>query len=559
MSITKPRITSGSITLHFTGRDLPSLNEVLFTYDPILNTIRSIRGRTGGAFSQYASFLWSPAVRALSVLILKNLCKELAGSPLEHGAGHGAGHGAEHGAEHSAALSGEGGSLASSLDYACSKNTAWLADMFGVDPDGVPYARKLLLRTNPERKRPGPVTISLNRLVIDPKNIQVWLDGNRLADKDSIQFLIDAVERSHVTSRGFRGPVDSIEIHQKSREMTHPLEEGAHRSGFGSLPIARYHYLVEPESLRLEYAHGLELGFFDRRFAFFGEGAAQVWQDLVSSPHYSYYHDSLKVLQGCAQELASVCPGLAHFIVDIPGNGVKEKVLFEAFPKEDGRTICLVDSSHEMLRLAAPQAAAHCDRLELFYCNGRIPGELTRIRSYLGDIDSRPVAFMALGNFFSAHYQRQVLVRLHDAMRPGDRFITDVWHHLAEDDSNIQEIFENRASDFDTPEFHRHVMITLRPLGVDFDDGGIELEYERDPIFPFAFRIAQYFVFKRPKVVSYNGRTYHLMKGTRIRLLNYLQYSKKLFTEIVTQHGFEIDWEYDKGHPVHFYSLRAVK
>ena len=137
------------IELAFLNEADPQLEKVKFYYDTELGEIQSIRGKSPGAWLSYNTFLWSPAVRALTLLCVKCAC----GVPEED------------------KISGEEGSLASSLDYAVAKGTAWLSDMFGVNEEGRPYCRKLFLRSNPERKRPGPVFVSLNPQILRASNI----------------------------------------------------------------------------------------------------------------------------------------------------------------------------------------------------------------------------------------------------------------------------------------------------------------------------------------------------------------------------------------------------
>jgi hypothetical protein len=73
---------------------------------------------------------------------------------------------------------GERASLAASLDYALTKGPSWLVDMFGTTSQGALRAKRLFRVTNPNRKRPGPVVVSLNTSLLPPTNIGVTLDGS---------------------------------------------------------------------------------------------------------------------------------------------------------------------------------------------------------------------------------------------------------------------------------------------------------------------------------------------------------------------------------------------
>lgn len=83
-------------------------------------------------------------------------------------------------------LVGERGSPAASLDYALSKEPAWLADIFGWDPQGVLIARRLFVRSNPEMKRPGPVCVSLNRALLRESDIRVDMEGSEVTTEELI-------------------------------------------------------------------------------------------------------------------------------------------------------------------------------------------------------------------------------------------------------------------------------------------------------------------------------------------------------------------------------------
>jgi hypothetical protein len=78
-----------------------------------------------------------------------------------------------------ALLRGFANSLAASLDYAISKQPLWLTEMFGCDQQGISLGRGLILRTNPERKRPGPVTLGINQAYIPTSQVSIFVDGKR--------------------------------------------------------------------------------------------------------------------------------------------------------------------------------------------------------------------------------------------------------------------------------------------------------------------------------------------------------------------------------------------
>jgi len=142
------------------------LIQVIFKESSSGEARRSIRGKTGGAFRTAGSFQWTSAVKALGVLLVQTAFNPQTDS-----------------------IQGQVGSLAASLDYALSKQPIWISEMFGCDQQGISFARRLLLRTNPERKRPGPVVISVNQVYILSSDIEVYVDGLRCSESELEQLV----------------------------------------------------------------------------------------------------------------------------------------------------------------------------------------------------------------------------------------------------------------------------------------------------------------------------------------------------------------------------------
>lgn len=114
------------------------------------------------------SFTWSSAVRGLVGLILMQRCSE-----------------------EQVWLTGERGSLAAALDSALSKQPGWICELFGIDVKGNTRARRLILRENPERKRPGPVSLSFHHRLLSSGNIAIIVDGKPCDDSNEVLSLRD--------------------------------------------------------------------------------------------------------------------------------------------------------------------------------------------------------------------------------------------------------------------------------------------------------------------------------------------------------------------------------
>ena len=134
-----------------------------------------VRGKTAGAYRGAGTFHWSSAVRATACVFLKAKISDEA-TRLEP------------------MLSGGARTLAASLDYALSKQPAWILDMFGVSSNGKTQARRLFHVTNSHRKRGGPVSISLNSYVCPRDCIEIVLDGKSIDAPEVLRAMIEGIE-----------------------------------------------------------------------------------------------------------------------------------------------------------------------------------------------------------------------------------------------------------------------------------------------------------------------------------------------------------------------------
>lgn len=151
-----------------------SLHKAVFTHPLLATPAISVRGNTGEIHGTCGSFHWSQGVRALCLLLLS---ASRAGASGEQ-----------------ASLSGYAGSVASSLDYALGKQPNWLLDMFGVDQRGTALARRLIRRSNPERRRPGPVTLTLNSHFLSSEKIVAYLGTQQLQGPAELTAALQAID-----------------------------------------------------------------------------------------------------------------------------------------------------------------------------------------------------------------------------------------------------------------------------------------------------------------------------------------------------------------------------
>lgn len=130
--------------------------------------VTAVRGKSEGAHRGAASFQWTAAVRALSLLAVQS---RLLGAT-------------------DGALSGGRGSPAAALDYALGKPPRWLQELFG---DQEKRIGRYFLRSNPELKQPGPVTVRFSERLIDQSAITIEVQGSGIDEHGDLSRLRDSL------------------------------------------------------------------------------------------------------------------------------------------------------------------------------------------------------------------------------------------------------------------------------------------------------------------------------------------------------------------------------
>lgn len=180
-------MTQRSCELHFAGGVNLQLVEVRFADGLAASQRITVRGKTAGAFRNAGTFQWTSAVRGLCVLFARAKMAFIAGEEMTQG--H---------------IWGHRTSLAASLDYAITKQPVWIRDMFGTDANGATLAQRLISRTNPNRKRPGPVILALNERALAAAAISIVWDGRLVQSTETFRALLlnlGDVEQADISAR----------------------------------------------------------------------------------------------------------------------------------------------------------------------------------------------------------------------------------------------------------------------------------------------------------------------------------------------------------------------
>lgn len=172
--------TVGRLILTFSTGPVPELLETRFYHAQFAPWGRHcVRGKDEGAHAGSGSFQWSPALKVLATYLLGCAASGRRGS---NGL--------------CPTLAGERSSPAASLNYAMSKKPEWIKDMFGEDSESHPYLLDLIRRTNPDLKRPGPVTLCLDAQSLPPGRIYVVAGDREVDGAEEIEQMARSIEAS---------------------------------------------------------------------------------------------------------------------------------------------------------------------------------------------------------------------------------------------------------------------------------------------------------------------------------------------------------------------------
>lgn len=186
------------LALWFTGNP-PTLDRTCFSHHGVGEDIKAVRGKTPGAYRKLGTFQWTQAVQGMSILALRTAAL------------------AKYGCGAITVMEGYEGSPASSLDYAIGKLPVWMLDVFGADRFGLPLAKRLFRRTNPERKRSGPVSISFNENVLPPSQIEIFFDGNLVTDQEKLLQAAQLLENEFILKKN---RVPDARMPEKRHDLT---------------------------------------------------------------------------------------------------------------------------------------------------------------------------------------------------------------------------------------------------------------------------------------------------------------------------------------------------
>ena len=171
------RKTKAELDLWFASGEKTELIQTNFRCPLLYKEVCAVRGKTAGAFSTDITFQWTSAVQSICVLLLKASALAKEGKGIDR-----------------PIMEGYKGSMAASLDDSLYKQTAWLS-LFGANIKGDSLSKRLFPRTNPGRRRFGPVSISLNEKVLKAENINIYMNSQLISNTKTILECVSEIER----------------------------------------------------------------------------------------------------------------------------------------------------------------------------------------------------------------------------------------------------------------------------------------------------------------------------------------------------------------------------
>ena len=173
-----------TLTLWFLKTSSVELVRTRFLSTLCESVLECSRGKSYQSLGMTGSFGWSAAVRGLCLLFIQSAINRVAGSNIPWGT----------------LVQGLRGSPSAALDAALSKQPVWVQDMFGVDSTGLSNLRRILVRNNPELKRPGPVILGLHRNWAESLQVRIFLNDREITDRIELETLVSSLQQPNTST-----------------------------------------------------------------------------------------------------------------------------------------------------------------------------------------------------------------------------------------------------------------------------------------------------------------------------------------------------------------------
>lgn len=511
-------------SLWFSDALKPQLERVAFSCAESKSEAISVRGNTSGVHHHaYGNFQWSPAVRATAALLVKSAARIRQTSSVKP------------------ALTGLAGSPAATLDYALSKQPNWLFDMFGLDGSGTSLARRIFIRSNPERKRPGPVSITLDSRLLPPNSIQVYVKNKVLDGAAELENLVQLIlpagapgENNFADTTELLGEIHGeLSAPRATAIAEHPRSDAV-----------SWNFITKTEELERELFNDLLSRTIDRKFCFWGREAANAWLEICTDPTFRFYQRGLALVESSATQLAAHITGALNVVALRPGTGVKETQLVSklrgASTGANFRGFFPVDISTELLQVSVERASELELPMEVFFADFTSPSAVNTVNELLRAKYATRNLYLLLGATVGIWNQGEMFQWLRTQIRNDDLILIEIHRRLY---STAEEEFQNNTyflRSLSSEAVARQFIAPLLRFGVLPEDGTIEKEFRIDSSFQDACVLEQYFRFTEKKILHLCGESVACAPGERILMGAFYCYRLETFVSLLELQGLRV-------------------
>lgn len=299
-------------------------------------------------------------------------------------------------------------------------------------------------------------------------------------------------------------------------------------------------YYTRKEDLEEELLQGIRLRRIDEKFSFTGKRQANAWFNLCNSPEYEYYRSSKELLKKTAKDFVSGHQTDVNVIALGPGNGLKEKIVVEAFQEDHEVSLFFVDISREVLNVAVENVEDNDALQEVFVADLVNFEDIEDLSEYVRDQYNPTNFFTLLGNTLGNLSQPLVLETMRNAMAPGEKLLVDVRCKSPKVPNEEELQIAKTIEAYDNPANRERIQGLLSAAGIEETDGIIDFEFGKDDYFPEMDVIKKFFRFTQSKTITYRRQTIHFAKNERILVGYANKYSFGFLENLFNSHGLRI-------------------
>ncbi|MFA5134454.1 MAG: L-histidine N(alpha)-methyltransferase [Patescibacteria group bacterium] len=293
------------------------------------------------------------------------------------------------------------------------------------------------------------------------------------------------------------------------------------------------------DQLQREFLECLKNREIISKFSYWGEEPTQAWLRFCRAAEYKTYPQGVSLLRKVSADIADrVGASRVNYISLGVGNGEKDAILLQWLYKTS-RLIRYypIDISTDMIKAGLNHVFAHFRNLPTtaFVTDFKILDEIAQAETFRRDRNF----FSLLGNTMGNFNQVSLLNILRHSLDRNDYLLVGVStrrersQETKADVNRIIRSYSNKAS----KEF---AYSPLKKAGIKKSDGVVDVEFNRDPLYPRLNRVDLFFCFRKNKTAHYCGQEIVYRKGERILLYFSEKYYPDDLTFLFQDNGFRI-------------------